>query len=476
MNKILVSILAFLLFLPIAHAGLQVDLEKHTNRIFPHEQANFSLHVANTGDTDEKVSYFFPSTSGWSITTDPTASARTIEPGENVTTNIKVKPIEDRLIPKEYDLNFRVSSLTTGEKYPLAFRIYLRNAEAYRSYVPIINIDVDAQEEVIPTESAKLKITLNNRNRLNISNFSLKIQSSVNPENDQVLSLNVPPNGVVKEEIELNYPDNTTPTTDEILLKPTIAEYNKTYNTIEKIIKIAGYTDVKTEEKIDKGFLKKKESFIYTNNGNTEATKTKRLRSGTFKEFFTRGSPDYEEVNIDGYKYLEWNLDIEPQETKTINVTVNYRPLFIVLLLLAVGLALYYLERSPVIIKKETKRIPGFEGETSRLKVLLHVKNRTNKPIENLDVVDTIPKIAQLGKKHSVGTMQPSKVLNHEKKGTIVKWNIPVLEAYEERIVSYQIYSKLEIIGPMKLSKATVKYKNKRGKTSRVYSNNVLSS
>lgn len=470
------SIIAILLLaLPCVCGALVMDVQTHQNRILPNEEANFTISVTNPEDETQKVEYFFPSDPSWSIITNPIISKRNIAPNETIQTEVRVMAVDDRLIPKKYELPFTVSSLSNGVKKESVLQIYLRDPAAYRDYVPIVNVDVDATKNVVPTDDASITFILSNRNRLNITDFTFEMVSTVNEANNQVVTIQLPPNEKVSKKVTLSYPDKIEPQTDVIKIIPSIPSRNKTYETITKEIEIKGYTDVKKTEDIDKGFLKTKATYTFTNEGNIPAQETQSVSSSALKEFFTSANPDYEEINANGYKNLQWNLEVQPSGTQQITVIVNYRPLFIIILLVLVAVGIYYLERSPVVIKKEAKKIPGFEGETSRLKVLLHVKNRTNKPIENLNVVDTVPKIAQLGKKQSLGTMQPSKVINNEKKGTIIKWNVPVLEAYEERIISYQIYSKLEIIGPMRLTKAIVKYKNKRGKQSRVFSNDVQS-
>ena len=90
-----------------------------------------------------------------------------------------------------------------------------------------------------------------------------------------------------------------------------------------------------------------------------------------------------------------------------------------------------------------------------------------------MNVSDRIPRIADIDTNYPVGTMQPSKIIKHDKRGTIIQWVIPTLEAYEERIITYHINSKLKIIGSMRLPNSMVKYKNKRGKFSKVYSSKV---
>ena len=69
--------------------------------------------------------------------------------------------------------------------------------------------------------------------------------------------------------------------------------------------------------------------------------------------------------------------------------------------------------------------------------------------------------------------MQPSKILKHEKKGSIIKWSIDELHVGEERVISYRIKSRLPIIGDFTLESAVARFKH-QGKE-RISHSNTLS-
>ena len=100
------------------------------------------------------------------------------------------------------------------------------------------------------------------------------------------------------------------------------------------------------------------------------------------------------------------------------------------------------------------------------------VKNISNKKITNVTVVDYIPNIADISKEFVEGTLKPSKVLVHQKKGTILKWELSEIAPGEERLISYDLKSKLSIIGNFKLPRAKVVFK--KGKREIIsYSNSL---
>ena len=57
-------------------------------------------------------------------------------------------------------------------------------------------------------------------------------------------------------------------------------------------------------------------------------------------------------------------------------------------------------------------------------------------------------------------------------KGTVLKWDIPELAPGEERLISYDIRSKLSIIGSFTLPRAKIKF-TKDGKDKIIFSNSV---
>ncbi|MBU0472429.1 MAG: hypothetical protein KKF65_07405, partial [Nanoarchaeota archaeon] len=113
------------------------------------------------------------------------------------------------------------------------------------------------------------------------------------------------------------------------------------------------------------------------------------------------------------------------------------------------------------------------EDGVENLKIRLFIKNRSRKTIEKVSVFDRVPGIAELVKQKTLGTIHPEKITKQEKKGTLIKWNLEQLEPYEERIVTYEVKSKLKIIGNISLPSSRTNFidKNKERNT---YSNRVV--
>jgi hypothetical protein len=154
-------------------------------------------------------------------------------------------------------------------------------------------------------------------------------------------------------------------------------------------------------------------------------------------------------------------------------MVMNIRPIFYAIIALVLIITLYYILRSPVLVKKQAINIKMYEGGLSQLKILIHLKNRTANTYSSLVVGERIPKIAEYTPSEAMGNILPSKVLRHEKKGTMLKWSIDSIEPYEERVIIYKIKSKLTIFGRFTLPSTMIKFKDDAGGDYIVYSNKL---
>ena len=98
------------------------------------------------------------------------------------------------------------------------------------------------------------------------------------------------------------------------------------------------------------------------------------------------------------------------------------------------------------------------------MKVILHVKAR--KEVDNIEVFDRIPMATKLYEKAGM----PHKFDENTKK---LSWKIDRLNAGEERIFSYIIYSTLKIVGRLELQPATAHFVT-GGKSTYVNSNRTF--
>jgi hypothetical protein len=175
---------------------------------------------------------------------------------------------------------------------------------------------------------------------------------------------------------------------------------------------------------------------------------------------FSSTNPKSKTITEGDKRYFVGDVKLENNSMR-IYITQNYIPLFVVIMLLIVSVISYYSLRSPLLIIKEVNNIVKSEGGISEMTVVLRIRNRSQNKLKEIEITEFIPALVSIGKEVSIGSLQPTKVLKHEKeRSTIVKWTIDTLDATEERVLSYKIKSKLSILGSFSLSAAKASFKS----------------
>lgn len=108
------------------------------------------------------------------------------------------------------------------------------------------------------------------------------------------------------------------------------------------------------------------------------------------------------------------------------------------------------------IIKKS--RYMGGITKESEVPVTIEVVNRSMNEVRDVYVRDFIPPIAKIVPKFE--TMKPT--IRETVGGTEITWKLDSLRAGEERVMSYRIKPKMDIMGSLKLNPATVDYSTRK--------------
>ena len=113
------------------------------------------------------------------------------------------------------------------------------------------------------------------------------------------------------------------------------------------------------------------------------------------------------------------------------------------------------------MLRKQHSNVTRTNGGVSEMSVVLHVRNRGKVRISDIEVTEIIPSIISIERDVAIGSLQPTKIMQHEKKGTtIVKWNLEILDPSEERVLSYRIKTRLSILGSFSLPAAVAVFKH----------------
>ncbi len=194
------------------------------------------------------------------------------------------------------------------------------------------------------------------------------------------------------------------------------------------------------------------------NEGNVPITVTITEKRDILTRLLTNHDPSPQTASKRGFYVLyTWQKLLAPSERLTVRSTTNYTlPLVIlIIIIILVTLVKLYL-RTPVNLVKRVSFVRTKGGEFA-LKVTIHAKARKN--IQNLSITDRIP--------HAMKLYESFGIKPHEinEGARTVTWNMTHMNAGEERVFSYVMYSKLRVVGSFELplAHARFQHENKAG-------------
>lgn len=440
--------------------------------IFPEETATFSLTIVNNWEVEDNYRLSFPSLS-WNIQSDPLSdylSGISI-PAHNLHEVIlKLGPTQG-LEYGTYKLELDVESLKTNNIKTVFLTINLKNPQPpIKEYFAVVSKIVEIPPLVDPRETVPININLENRNPKNITKLEVQLSSNLINE-DTVTSLAPLEKKRIHFDVSL---DPLTPPQKDTIVLTLLVDGRVLQPVIKEPFEIMEYSEIiKETQAPEKGFLSKKQTLKFTNKGNVQKIYTTEQKVGFFENLFTTTDPKAYKIDKEDATYLAWDLEIPPNSTQSITIKTSYLPLFILLAVVVLSIVAYYVFRSPITVLKEASILQTKDGGISDLKIVLHIKNRSNQVLDNVTIVDKIPNIAEIEKEPELGSVKPTRIMQSTREGSVVKWEIGSLEKLEERIITYRIKSKLTIIGGVNLPAAMVKFVDNKGKEQVAKSNRL---
>lgn len=462
MNKRAILFLLTICIFSLFANAFEINITPVKDDIYEDESGLYLLSVTN--DKDFTDYYTRPATYqvDWITYTEP--GVISVPPRSTKTFNLTIDP-KSTVMPGQHEVLLSIGSTETNEYVDSSLFIYVRSLnQVFPGYKASLALSVDVPYEIDPRNEVPVTIYLRNRNVLEIKNMTLIISSKlINKE------INIPftPLEEKTQSLVFTLDKYQLPLDDTLEVKVIVR--NVTINTKSIPIKIVPYTTLIEDITVKKSFLKSLKIINLTNDGNTLNEEDYLVPITFFQNVFTTTQPQMNVVNKEK-KYLVYKSNLNPLESQVISIETNYRIIVYVILIIGLSIFTYFRYRSPILIKKRVIPIHGESGGVSEFHIRLLIMNRTKQPVENVGVREIIPKIVQMIKEDNVGTLQPSKVIKHDKKGTLVKWDINYLEPYEERIITFKILSKLGIVGGFLLPKTKVKYETSTGRQRVTYS------
>lgn len=420
------------------------------------QTAEFNLTISHTAD-EIKTFEIYSENVIWDVRVqDPLR----VEPSELLQTKLFVRPLS--VNPGSYWVPLTVKMVGSSLKQEKNVLLEIQSLiPPEQSYLPAVRGEILMQDDLDPRDELKIRIRLENQNRRELDKVDIKLRSNT-INKDYTASLEP----LEKKELKffVKLPPLTPPQKDLVKVSIIVPEKDKAFrfDLDPAPLEILDYKDFKEETKKEEGFLKTTTLATLKNNGNEPYQDQYKVKSTFFKNIFVTSVPKAEKIKGN----LIWDIELQPGESQLIMYTFNYQPLLIIAIALVIIVISYYIFRSPVILRKTATVIATKEGGISELKVIIEIVNRSKKPIKHAKVIDTVPRLAELAKDYDIGMLKPEKIIKHEKKGSLLKWDIDQVDPGEERVISYKIKSKLSILGGVTLPSAAAKFQvGKRHRT-----------
>lgn len=442
-----------------------VSVNTINNIVLPNGTGVFNITVSNYGDVQLRMQIF---------TVDPQWSSKIspgileVSPDSSASAILELRPHKDISFGTK-GMQLFARDLSSGVVYKQGIIISLKNPNSDDGqYVPSVKLSVDSSLLIDPRNPLPIAVNLQNRNKLDMKNLTIKLFIKDLFFKEEVVHL------IPDSELTKNFLFKLNPLTkagpQNLVVE--LFYHNKSVNILTKELNIKEIKDVQETTDYDGFLFKEVTSLTLKNNGNEVTDYDAKLKTNFFERLFTSKSPNAEIVNTDDGTFYQWIVNLKPGESTTIIKTENYRYLILIIFLVLLTIILYYVYRSSVLGLKEIVALHNNEGGSSAMKIRIFVKNRSSKTLDGVTVIDTIPRIAEYEKKHYLGSMSPTKVVSSGNKN-LLKWELDVLEPFEERILVYNIKSKLRIIGKISLPNAKIKYLLSSGKEKTVLTTNT---
>ncbi|MEM4368993.1 MAG: hypothetical protein QXU88_01550 [Candidatus Woesearchaeota archaeon] len=456
-----VTLLTLLASIALASFEFNVDVAPEGAVIKMNDSAEFTLSVSHNSRNVESFEIYSPEVQ-WDIRTEPPGLLK-VAPGEKGETKLVIRPVYISN-PGYYYVVIHVRPIGRDILVRKAFVVGVLPAyQIPGEYSPSIKLSPSVEKLIDPRAESVVKLTVENLNRRELGQIAIRLRS--NTINKDISSSLGP---FERKSFDFKvFLDPLTPPQKDVLTATVFLQLPEgTYQIEAEPIpfEILAYGEITEQTDVSKGFLKTTKTITFINTGNSRQKKEFLEKKAFFKSWFTSFNEDYDRIKVvDRTNYYSWNIELGVGEKKVLIITTNYNPPAYLALAVIAGLLLYYLLRSPLVLVKSATILTAREGGVSEFKILLRVKNRSSRALKNVSILDSIPRIADIVRDFELGTTKPEKILRHESRGTMLKWRFSELEPSEERLITYRISSKLNIIGGVTLPVAVAKFEVRDG-------------
>jgi len=454
MNNLKKSVIFLGIFLLLANAcyatnfDITSDVVKDT--IIKNGDAIFNINIRNKQGFADSITYVLSD-----LTWDWEKKFFNLDNNEDVDFEFVLTTPEE-ITPGIYNFNLKVYSQNDPDIYD--YESLIVKVLDYSDLVDIEDLADAIPLGLDPRKSNFVKLDIKNTNNLELENINVKLESEI--FNKEFVYDFSPLEGKT-EEFYIDVEDSIKEGSYDVRVYAT-QDDNILIDRIDKV-NVKFYSDIQENQEESSGFLVKKLIIMRENKGNIDSVEEYRLSLNSFEKTFTRTSPKPTNIEkIDNMYYYTWNFELGPQESYKIIIKTNYRDP--ILLLILVGFMIWLLInilQSGLTLKKKVLTLRTGAG-ISDMKILLIIKNKGNKIIKNVKLIDKLPMVVKTPEEY--GTLKPSEIKKSYEGNKMLIWNLDNLIGKEERVISYRIKLNLEVLGKFGIHRAAAVYR--RGKTS----------
>ncbi len=448
MRRLLFVAVLCLLAFSVSAVDFTVSLFPNERTIKSNETAVFELELEHNSPVEELFEVYSNDVT-WDVRPEKILN---VPAGEKLKANLLVHPLN--LNPGTYNLPvfFKRSGSSDQQKVFVYVAVESPFPED-ATYLPAVRGVANVDEEVDPRKGLTIKLSLENQNMRILENVNVRVRSGV-INKDYTTSLGPLEKKTLTFLAELD--PFTPPGKDALQVSIVVPEKEKAYqfDLFPVPFKVMEYGVVVPSVEGQSLFLKRLETITLYNKGNKPLTHVYKIPAWFAKKWFISAVPEPRSES----GALSWEVPLEAGASAQISVTYDYRPLFWLFLIAAVIVAAYYLFRSPIAVAKRASVVGSHEGGITELKVVIELVNRSGKIVRNVRIMDLAPKLADVEKEFKETILAPSKIVPHENTGTLVRWDIDMMEPREHRILTYKIRTRLQVLGGMTLPVAAVRF------------------
>lgn len=464
-NRLFLVLIIFLLTAAIGFAAVESTVIE--NKISFGKEATYKFMVKNTATSTQQYTIFsLQSGQGWNVAPVPlTDRVFSVGAGQTKIITVSARPLRELPVGIYY-LPVSVDG-DLGDSYSESLKVYL-GKESLEAYAPSIAATVDVNDLMQPGTAQSVKLYLENKNRLDLSGLVVKMSGDLDVFNHEV-TIDLP--SLSKKTVEFTVELDPFSQPRDYVLKFDFIKDGKVAKTMDQRVTVATVASpfevVGSSETV---WGRKLGTLVVTNKGNVRNEQQVLYPVSWFGSWLVEGGTPVV-VDDDGSRNMAFTLALSPGESATVSYVMNYRWAIYGLIFLVLLIAfIWFIQSSLKMTKKAVTTQTDEDGALAELKVTIEVENKTDKPVRHITVTDTVPGIVSVEKISEMGTLRPLEI-RHQSGKTKIVWLIAELDAREDRLITYKVRSKLNILGALRLPRAQAEFKQGKGMRRKAYSN-----